>query len=224
MVYQHTHPVQHGCAQVHGTEVAQRVTGFLGEKHEEFRQRVARPLVFLTQTVTNRCPSTICRAPRPKGLACDRDSRAPTEAFPRAQSRRRRRILERGFCVDASNNSCRPSCQSCCRNTRKSCSFKARTGLHQGCKESRSYSFMGDGHLGPHAHFLVHVCTWIAAPKGRSQWSDCAWHRKLRCVRKLPRCRRRWWSRSSLERRRVPQDFPAYRRHVELGLRRNRSV
>ncbi len=58
-VYQHTHPVQHGCAQVHGTEVALRVTGFLGEKHEEFRLRVTRPLVFLRQAVTNRCPSTI---------------------------------------------------------------------------------------------------------------------------------------------------------------------
>ena len=28
------------------SEVAQRVTGFLREKHEEFRHRVARPLVF----------------------------------------------------------------------------------------------------------------------------------------------------------------------------------
>jgi len=84
VVYQHTHPVEHGCAQVHGTEVAQRVTGFLGEKHEEFRLRVARPLVFLPKAVTIQCLSTICRAPRPKGLACDRDSRASTEAIPRA--------------------------------------------------------------------------------------------------------------------------------------------
>jgi len=46
VVYQHTHPVQHGCAQVHGTEIDPCVTGFLREKREEFRLRVARPLVF----------------------------------------------------------------------------------------------------------------------------------------------------------------------------------
>ena len=84
MVYQHTHPVEHGCAQVHGTEIGRCVTSFRREKHEEFRPGVARPLVFLPKAVTNRCLSTICRAPRPKGLACDRDSRASTEAIPRA--------------------------------------------------------------------------------------------------------------------------------------------